>query len=396
QRDGGDPTAILADLRRARSALDEARAFAARPREVASAPLPTPEAVEIPRDTTVVEFVAGKSATTALVGRNVNGATEFASFQVDADPQTLRTLVNDFATAVESRDARYRATGRRLYELLLRPAIGAQPSGGKLCVMPDGVLWRVPFQALIAANGEHVVERVPLFYAPSLAILLAKSRASRRGAPTVLALGNPELDAVTRGDVYAVHRSASLGPLPDATREVLALGRFYGSRATVRIGETASEADLKRDAEHFDVLHLATHGIVDVKAPMYSALLLAGSDSEDGLLEAREIVALPIRADLVVLSACDTARGRIEGGEGAIGLSWAILATGCPRIVATQWSVSSAAAARLMIAFHSRLSKRESVTNVAASLRDAQLEMIRTPQFSHPYYWAGFVMVGRD
>jgi CHAT domain-containing protein len=97
-----------------------------------------------------------------------------------------------------------------------------------------------------------------------------------------------------------------------------------------------------------------------------------------------------------VLSACDTAGGRVQRGEGVIGLSWAILATGCPRAIATQWRVGSASAARLMIAFHQKLAAQKTVTNVARCLRDAQIGMLGHRIYAHPYYWAGFVLVGRD
>lgn len=117
---------------------------------------------------------------------------------------------------------------------------------------------------------------------------------------------------------------------------------------------------------------------------------------EDGLLEAREILSLPLRAELVVLSACDSARGTAMGGEGLVGLAWAFLGAGCPRTVATQWRVGSASAARLMIAFHRRMARQRRVANVAQSLRGAQLEMLRDPRYAHPYYLAGFVLVGRD
>jgi CHAT domain-containing protein len=285
---------------------------------------------------------------------------------------------------------------RRLYDLLLRPLIGAHPAGDELCLIPDGVLWTLPFQALIDAGGRHVVERVPLFYAPSLAMLSAGPRTRALRTPTVLAMGDPEVDADTKSELHAVRRDSALGRLPDAAREVQALRALYGQRASVRTGPEATESTLKREAGHFDIVHLATHGLVDHRWPMYSALLLAGSENEDGLLEAREILSLPLHAELVVLSACDTARGPIVGGEGMVGLSWAVLAAGSPRAIATQWSVGSASAARLMIAFHRRLAKQPSVRNVSLALRAAQLEILRRPMYAHPYYWAGFILVGRE
>lgn len=396
QRDGGDASAVRAELRRARRALEESIAHAAKPRAQTSVSGRETPPLTIPAGTLVVEFVLGEERATALVAANRGGEITHSAFAIDADVAELRRLADEFVTALELRDSRYRPAARRLYDLLLWPAAGPQGPRVKLCIIPDGVLWKVPFHALLAPDGRHVLEHVPVFYAPSLSTLSMNAAPARRAPPTVLALGDPELDRATRHEVYAVHRSADLGRLPDARREVLALRDFYGSRATIRTGPVASETALKEQAGRFDVIHVATHGLVDRSAPLYSALLLAGSEDEDGLLEAREIVSLPMRASLVVLSACDTARGRIDGGEGVIGLSWAVLAAGAPRTIATHWRVSSAATARLMIAFHRRLSRRAAVADVAECLRAAQLEMLQDANLAHPYYWAGFSMIGRD
>jgi CHAT domain-containing protein len=249
----------------------------------------------------------------------------------------------------------------------------------------------------LADGGKHLVEWVPVFYAPALSMALAPSTMpAQPDPPTVLAFGDPAIDTDTRSEIRSFHRDALLGRLPDAQREVNELRRFYGARVTVRTGAVAAEETLKRNAGRYDILHLATHGLLDEHAPLYSAVLLAGSENDDGLLEAREILSLPLHADLVVLSACDSARGELFHGEGVMSLSWAFLATGCPRVVASQWRVGSASAARLMIEFHRDLAKRPAVRNVAQALRKAQLEILRSRYYSHPYYWAGFLLVGRD
>ena len=395
QHDGGDTTAVQVQLRRARGDLEEAliRGSLAQPAAV-DPPMGDAAAVAIPAGVTVVEFVVGRERTTAFVMRS---GARVEVHRIAITESALRTRVARFVKAIESRDERYRTDAHSLYNLLLRPLLGPRPSRDMLCIIPDRSLWTLPFQALMTDGGEHVIERAPLFYAPSLSVLAgpAASHPSHE-APTILAIGNPDVDANTKREVTAVHRDAALGRLPDAEREVRELGRLYGARATIRTGMAAAESSLKRDADRFDVVHLATHGIIDDRFPMYSALLLAGSESEDGLLEAREIMSLPLHAELVVLSACDTARGAVMDGEGVISLSWAILATGCPRTIGTQWRVGSAAAASLMVAFHRRLATRASVDHVAASLREAQLEMLRSRYYAHPYYWAGFVMVGRE
>jgi CHAT domain-containing protein len=96
-------------------------------------------------------------------------------------------------------------------------------------------------------------------------------------------------------------------------------------------------------------------------------------------------------ADLIVLSACETARGRVSAGEGVIGMTWALFVAGCPSTVASEWKVETGSTARLMVAFHRGLRSR---VGKAAALREAQLTLLRSAEYRHPFYWAGFAMLG--
>jgi CHAT domain-containing protein len=126
---------------------------------------------------------------------------------------------------------------------------------------------------------------------------------------------------------------------------------------------------------------------------MYSHLALAeGSAHEDGLLEAWELMQLDLHADLAVLSACETARGRIGAGEGMVGFSWAMFIAGVPSIVVSQWKVESAGTRDLMVNFHRGLIG--SRTTKSDALRQAALKVMKNPETSHPFYWGAFVLVG--
>jgi transposase len=124
----------------------------------------------------------------------------------------------------------------------------------------------------------------------------------------------------------------------------------------------------------------------------------AQNDSnDDGLLEAREVMQLDLQADLVVLSACQTARGRIGAGEGMVGMSWAFFVAGVPTMVASQWKVDSASTAKLMVDFHKRLKEQSAQSETKASaLQQASLNLMKDSRYRHPYFWAGFVMIGRN
>jgi CHAT domain-containing protein len=134
-------------------------------------------------------------------------------------------------------------------------------------------------------------------------------------------------------------------------------------------------------------------------SPMYSHLVLApGDKNEDGLLEAWEIMQLDLKADLAVLSACETARGRFGAGEGMIGLTWSLFVAGVPTTVVSQWKVESASTRDLMVSFHRGLSSSPRDSKAKATkteaLRRASLKLLKNPETSHPFYWAGFVLVG--
>jgi CHAT domain-containing protein len=175
---------------------------------------------------------------------------------------------------------------------------------------------------------------------------------------------------------------------------------MYGAAySTVYTGAEAREERAKAEAGGYRILHFATHGILNDRNPMYSHLLQARADgdaNEDGLLEAWEILKLNLNANLAVLSACETARGRIGAGEGMIGLSWALFVAGCPTTVVSQWKVDSAGATELMLEFHRRLkASPNGGFSAARALREAALKLRRTGAYRHPFYWAGFVVAGK-
>ena len=182
--------------------------------------------------------------------------------------------------------------------------------------------------------------------------------------------------------------------MPEAEEEVRAAAELFGrARSRLHIGADAVEEKAKEKARRFDVIHFATHAIIDDQSPMYSHLVLArAGDREDGLLEAWEMMSLNLDADLTVLSACDTARGGVHPGEGLMGMTWALFAAGCPSTIASEWKVSSPSTAALMIEFYRHWLR--GCDSKAQALRKARLSMIRDPRHRHPFHWAAFVLLG--
>jgi CHAT domain-containing protein len=397
---GQSDTRLRADLDRARTDLRELLAQtdpslhgapSRATRSVADEIVPAP-----PADVVVIEFLSTESRLLAFaVTRSASGEAVVAAQSMPVPRADLKQRVDRYLAAIEQRDLRFEKSARELYDLLLAPFEPLIRTHRALCVIPAGDLWRVPFHALKARNGRYLIEAATVFYAPSIAAL-ELMRAQRAGdrAPTLLALANPNVGAKTQSMVRAYYPGKPVGAIPETEREVRALAPIYGRKnSRIYIGDDAQEGVLKRESPNFSVLHIAAHGILDENAPWFSALALSSADDgEDGLLEAREIAELPLHADLAVLSACETGRGRASGGEGVIGFSWALLAAGCPNAVVSQWRTDSESTAELMIRFHRDL-VRTGRRSPSESLRRAQLSMMRRDP--HPYYWAPFIVVGR-
>jgi CHAT domain-containing protein len=194
--------------------------------------------------------------------------------------------------------------------------------------------------------------------------------------------------------VGGVAFTPDLKELPASGPEAEAVAKAFGGKAEVLRGAGATRAAVSRAAPPARVLHLATHGLVNDTRPLFSAVAVAPArKDDDGRLYAHDVTALDLSAELVVLSACETARGKEYRGEGTVGLAWAFFVAGAPAVVVSQWSVADDATAALMEAFHRRVAAG-SDRDRAESLRQAQLGLLKDRRTRHPFYWAPFVFTG--
>ena len=166
----------------------------------------------------------------------------------------------------------------------------------------------------------------------------------------------------------------------------------------VYLGAEANEYRLKKELERTRprIVHLATHGLVDPVEPVSSSIVLCPDKKqrEDGFLYTLEILSSPFDVGLVVVSACESAAGRISRSEGVVGLSRAFLAAGADGVVASLWAVSDESTAVLMEKLYERMVAKKKPA--AESLKHARLALIEDPRYAHPFFWSAFIVVGDE
>ncbi|HEV7859004.1 MAG TPA: CHAT domain-containing tetratricopeptide repeat protein [Pyrinomonadaceae bacterium] len=360
---------------------------------------------------------SAKDAATVARQSAGNGAGQslvLKVYHVDIKRKDLVARTERFRQQLAESNLLFSAEARALYDLLLKPAQEQLRDKTALVIVPDEVLWELPFQALQTSSEHYVLEDYAVSYAPSLTVLREiERRLARSGyvaiAPTLLAFGNPSTDQGQVQRARAPLMSEGFAPIPEAERQVRELAKLYGPlRSKVYTGTEAREERVKAEAGKYSILHLATHGVLNDASPLYSYVMLAQGPQrggEDGILETWELMNMNLNAEMVVLSACETARGRISPGEGMIGLSWALFVAGSPTAVVSQWKVESASTTDLMLEFHRQLKSNApdlsmkartalpSITK-AEALRRAALKLLRSERYAHPFYWAAFRLVG--
>jgi CHAT domain-containing protein len=281
-----------------------------------------------------------------------------------------------------------RALYASLFGPLERAGLLAPGRCARLVLAAEGPLLDIPFAALMNAGGKRLLERYALSTAISLGILLWREN-PRDPSASLLCVADPMGEKGQR--LVSAARGGEFGALQHAREEGEAVVNLFPG-AVGLVGPAARKAALRQAMGRYALLHFATHGYLDAKNSLLSALVLAPEpegSAEDGMLAAREIAGIPLAARLAVLSACETGRGQERGGEGLQGLAWAFRAAGCPSVVASLWQVDDAATSRLMVGFYRQL---KAGRRKDEALRAAMLAVKRKQ--AAPYYWAAFQVIG--
>ncbi|HEV7506508.1 MAG TPA: CHAT domain-containing tetratricopeptide repeat protein [Thermoanaerobaculia bacterium] len=390
----------------------------------------------------VLAYQVGETATQVFV---LSGDGHVAAFRLPIGAGDLQREVEGFRAVTENQlvfgsQAALRPL-RQLYRSLLQPVEPLLNGAGRILILPDGPLHAVPWAALVRElpaqdppkdrDWQFFVEWKP--FAVALSATVWAELKHSRGRPNSdwkgeqAALGGSVLPIAAFGDpvfrldpeplplasarlVGAVGRGLALSPLPFSRREVESIAQIFPGQVAAFLGSEATEERAKSLPRGTRIVHFATHGFADERFPMNSGLMLTTPDltdehAEDGYLQAWEIFErVRLDADLVVLSACDSGRGREIGGEGLLSLTRAFQFAGARAVVASLWQVADEGSSDLMTRFYRHLKNGAAV---ADALREAQLEIVaqipwvrdsqgekREMDLSRDFVWSAFEVFG--
>ncbi|MBK9391405.1 MAG: CHAT domain-containing protein, partial [Bacteroidetes bacterium] len=264
---------------------------------------------------------------------------------------------------------------KELFSILVSPVEEDLKGIDKLVIIPNGSLHFIPFQALINAKGEYIVNKFNITYSPSASVyaLYADKQVKKGSRFMGMALGD-----------ISVGNNVGLPGTEDELKKILPL---FSDKLSA-LGPKSTETFAKKSAGEFNFIHFATHGIYNYRQPLYSFLLFPPSDNDDGRLNVWEVFEMNINSKLVTLSACETGLGNLDQGDELVGLSRAFLYAGSSAVIVSLWSVADYPTSILMTNFYKYIKTHP----LQEALTLAQRDVIK--QYPQPLYWAPFILIG--
>lgn len=349
------------------------------------------------------------------------GKPKLQVYRVQMTQQILEQTVERFARVCADSNGtkdNYSRLGNALYRAIIAPASVQLAGKTHLILCPDSVLWNVPFAALWtdsahknARSSSFLVEQRALSYNYSATIAAANRKpapANKAGIIPVFAVVDPDFGPANRFALPsaafpstqqgrgAFNPDGSLIRLPETRRETQLLKQRF-KPAQIFEGNKASEEAFRTSAPYARILHFGTHGFFNNESPLSSSIILAqpgARSSQDGVILAREILEMPLNAELAVLGACETARGEIKAGEGLLGLVWSLFAAGVSSQIVSQFSVPRQATPELISSFYTELLRKQEDVRKDEALRRAQRALLAQPRYRNPYYWCAWQVFG--
>lgn len=344
--------------------------------------------------------------------KQVRLTPEFAAMIIE-----YQKLIRSPLLRQKTKKDRFIALGKQLYDLLVAPHTNKIQGKQKLLIVPDRSLNTLPFESLVKSGEQDdfsqmdfLIKDYAISYYPSATVYLQLKQKTVINDGSVLAFAPVFDDAsgqniaqLRAGFVQDTVTRAGIDengftPLPASRKEVKTIFSLLQSskHRTILLDKEANKTQVSQALKHpLQFIHLATHGLVNYETPRLSALACyPASEKASTLLFANEIQFLPLQADLVVMSSCDSGLGDSALGEGILSLNRTFLYAGARNVISSLWKVSDRYSSQLMIDFYQYQQAQQDKTVYSDALRQAKLKMLQDPKSSLPRYWAPFVLVG--
>jgi CHAT domain-containing protein/tetratricopeptide (TPR) repeat protein len=306
-------------------------------------------------------------------------------------PELENQVVELRSSLSEIDEQRFMKVSSQLFGCILKPVVEKLGGINQLTIVTDGILGYVPFELLLDASENYLLEHFLIKYDLS-STLLAQRIQKEQPAGKLLAYA-PQFQGQTREseDLMQLVRSNELVFLPGAEEEVKTINTVLDTET--RFGAQATETSFKQEASSYGILHLATHSVINPRDPSYTKLIFSRDEYEDGQLHIYELENISLNASMVTLSACNTGVGKIAEGEGVMSLARSFRALGVPSVVMSLWPASDKSTPELMKYFYQNLRDGQPKDE---ALNNARKEYLATAKGKaiHPFYWGGFVLVG--
>jgi CHAT domain-containing protein len=387
------------------------------------------------RDTILLEYALGEkqSYLWAITKDSIKSYELPPRTEIETSARRIYALLSDGKLAIDDKaQAEYKEEAARLSQILLAP-VAAQIPNKRIVVVADGALQYLPFGALPSpktkdqpmiatseivslpsastlavlrretANRTLAAKSVAVFADPVFTIsdarLMVKTNQTKTDEQSKMTLDNSQMTLQRALNLTGEsNEPLSISRLPFTRREAEAILQFAPADSQLKALDfkASRETALSKDLNDYRIVHFATHGLLNSEHPELSGIVLSLVNEQgqtvDGFLRLNEIYNLNLSADLVVLSACQTALGKEIKGEGLIGLTRGFMYAGSPRVVASLWKVDDVATAELMKLFYKKMLQEK--MRPAAALRAAKVEMRQQKRWNAPFYWAAFEIQG--
>ncbi len=334
----------------------------------------------------LLEFVVTESQVLLFVLTKTPRQPQLDLNTYKLDAAQLQEQVLQFRAQITSKSEDYPALARALFDRLLKPAAAQLVGKTALTIVPDGILWALPFAALQPSDNRFWIEDCAISYAGSVSALremnkLARTRTATT-APSLLAIAPTGLDA-------ALLDKLKLAPAPNAETSAQQWQQLYGVRGKLQLSHDAREATVQASVAASHFVHFAAPALVNNYRPLYSFVLLSPADAakpKSGVLPLWKLTNWNLHAELLALADAVVSPVERRSGHGLTGIAWASYVAGSSALLASQWPAENA---EWLTTLHQHLK-----TRTPNAPQQATLKLLPRPEFRHPVHWAGYAWLG--